>query len=66
MDEEDLEAALKIIERALISHQNLQEIANTIKKSCDEEFGKYWNCILGKRFVTDISHGIDNSIRFYL
>lgn len=59
MDEKDLGATLKIIESVFTGYQNLQEIANNIKKSCDEEFGKYWNCIIGKRFVTDISHGIN-------
>ena len=50
---------MKIINSALHNGKNesLRAIASQIKKSCDLEFGKYWHCIIGKNFGSDISHG---------
>ena len=55
----DLAPILRIITSALRNGKNdsLRAIAGQIKKSCDLQFGKYWHCIIGKNFGSDISHG---------
>lgn len=36
---------------------SIKLVTGHIKKSCDLEFGKYWHCIIGKSFGSNVSHG---------
>ena len=33
-----------------------KDIATTVKKKCDEEFGGTWHCVVGRNFGCSITH----------
>lgn len=49
----------EIISSAFKEHfsTSLKAVASTIKKECDSQFDKYWHCIIGRAFASNVSHG---------
>lgn len=39
------------------SSGSLKLVTEKIKKSCDLEFGRFWHCIIGKTFGSNVSYG---------
>ena len=40
------------------SSGSLKLVTEQIKKFCDLEFGRFWHCIIGKTFSSNVSHGM--------
>lgn len=60
---EGIDNIIEIIETILNQYQNPKEIASSIKQTCDNNFGQYWHCIVGKSFASDVSHGNNQSLK---
>ena len=43
-----------------------QEIASSIKRAFESEYGKTWHCIVGRNFSTHVTHEEGAYIYFYI
>jgi dynein light chain LC8-type len=56
MPEEMQKRAVALAEEALNKHSVLRDIAGTIKKDFDKEYGSTWHCVVGKSFGSYVTH----------
>lgn len=58
--------AIALAQDALSRHSVLREIAGSVKKEFDKEFGSTWHCVVGKSFGSYVTHQSNSFIFFYV
>nr|AAX30572.1 SJCHGC05194 protein [Schistosoma japonicum] len=66
MNDEMMELAVRVTACAMDRFQVDMEVANFIKTKFSKKYGGSWNCVVGRRFGSDISHEERSFIYFFL
>ena len=66
MDEEMLQEAIQVAQRAIKKYKMDVDIAQHIKTHFDEKHNPVWNCIVGRNFGVFVTHQANNFAHFYV